>query len=212
MNILLNEELRADFITECKNLLLFDSVYDRVIDSLDSIAAEAQANQALSQASLVRLLDQTLSQIVQSDERVTAEREQLFDWHQRVMKMPKGSEFFRTVEEWKKLSFAHLADALFVVVTHVFSVLTPSLIAAEREGKTYQGKIAPRNIGRRKDFWNRLDMAYNDLQMQDVLRLIRNDHRFTYNDIIEQFFDDWEPCFDDLLSSDPALFLVLEFP
>ena len=55
-------------------------------------------------------------------------------------------------------------------------------------------------------------MAYNDLQMQDVLRLIRNDHRFTYNDIIEQFFDDWEPCFDDLLSSDPCSFPGLEFP
>ena len=49
-------------------------------------------------------------------------------------------------------------------------------------------------------------MAYNDLQMQDVLRLIRKDHQFTYNDIIEQFFDDWEPCFDDLLSSDPCSF------
>ena len=206
LDILLNEELRADFITECKNLLLFDSVYDRVIDSLDSIAAEAQANQALSQASLVRLLDQTMTQVVQSQESVATERERFFDWHQRVMKMPKGAEFFRTVEEWKKLSFAHLADALFVVVTHVFSVLTPSLIAAERDTKTYQGKIAPRNIGRRKDFWNRLDMAYNDLQMQDVLRLIRSDHRFTYNDIIEQFFDGWEPCFDDLLSSDPCSF------
>ncbi|MEC9132811.1 MAG: biotin carboxylase N-terminal domain-containing protein, partial [Pseudomonadota bacterium] len=202
----LNEELRADFILECKNLLLFDSVYDRVIDSLDSVAAEAQASQALSQASLVRLLDQTLTQVMGTDEPVSAAREQLFDWHQRVMKMPKGVEFFRTVEEWKKLSFAHLADALFVVVTHVFGVLTPSLIGAERDGKTYQGKIAPRNIGRRKDFWNRLDMAYNDLQMQDVLRLIRKDHQFTYNDIIEQFFEDWEPCFDDLLSSDPCSF------
>ena len=206
LDILLNEELRADFILECKNLLLFDSVYDRVIDSLDSVAAEAQASQALSQASLVRLLDQTLTQVMGTDEPVSAAREQLFDWHQRVMKMPKGVEFFRTVEEWKKLSFAHLADALFVVVTHVFGVLTPSLIAAERDGKTYQGKIAPRNIGRRKDFWNRLDMAYNDLQMQDVLRLIRKDHQFTYNDIIEQFFEDWEPCFDDLLSSDPCSF------
>ena len=206
LDILLNEELRADFILECQNLLLFDSVYDRVIDSLDSVAAEAQANQALSQASLVRLLDQTLTQVMGADEPISAAREQLFDWHQRIMKMPKGVEFFRTVEEWKKLSFAHLADALFVVVTHVFGVLTPSLIAAERDGKTYQGKIAPRNIGRRKDFWNRLDMAYNDLQMQDVLRLIRKDHQFTYNDIIEQFFDDWEPCFDDLLSSDPCSF------
>ena len=206
LDILLNEELRADFILECQNLLLFDSVYDRVIDSLDSVAAEAQASQALSQASLVRLLDQTLTQVMGADEPISAAREQLFDWHQRIMKMPKGVEFFRTVEEWKKLSFAHLADALFVVVTHVFGVLTPSLIGAERDGKTYQGKIAPRNIGRRKDFWNRLDMAYNDLQMQDVLRLIRKDHQFTYNDIIEQFFDDWEPCFDDLLSSDPCSF------
>jgi len=49
-------------------------------------------------------------------------------------------------------------------------------------------------------------MAYNDLQMQDVLRLVRSDRRFTYNDIIEQFFDRWEPCFDDLLSSDPCSF------
>ena len=62
LDILLNEELRADFILECQNLLLFDSVYDAVIGSLDSIAAEAQANQALSQASLSRLLDQTLGQ------------------------------------------------------------------------------------------------------------------------------------------------------
>ena len=202
LDILLNEELRADFILECQNLLLFDSVYDAVIGSLDSIAAEAQANQALSQASLSRLLDQTLGQGADAG----AARQRLFDWHQRVIKMPKGADFFRAVEEWKKLSFAHLADALFVVVTHVFSVLTHSLITSERDGKTYQGKIAPRNIGRRKDFWNRLDMAYNDLQMQDVLRVIRSDRRFTYNDIIEQFFDRWEPCFDDLLSSDPCSF------
>ncbi|MBK88227.1 MAG: carbamoyl-phosphate synthase large subunit [Gammaproteobacteria bacterium] len=205
LDVLLNEELRADFILECQNLLLFDSVYDSVIDNLDSIAAEAQASQALSQASLTRLLDQTLDQETLS-ENPEAARQRLFDWHQRIMKMSKGVEFFRAVEEWKKLSFAHLADALFVVVTHVFSVLTHSLISSERDGKAYQGKIAPRNIGRRKDFWNRLDMAYNDLQMQDVLRVIRNDNPFTYNDIIEQFFEDWEPRFDDLLSSDPCSF------
>ena len=205
LDVLLNEELRADFILECQNLLRFDSVYDSVIGSLDSIAAEAQASQALSQASLTRLLDQTMAQVTASEGADVA-RQRLFDWHQRVMKMPKGVEFFRAVEEWKKLSFAHLADALFVVVTHLFSVLTHSLISSERDGKAYQGKIAPRNIGRRKDFWNRLDMAYNDLQMQDVLRGIRNEQRFTYNDIIEQFFDRWEPRFDDLLSSDPCSF------
>ena len=61
----------------------------------------------------------------------------------------------------EEAQFCAPGDALFVVVTHVFSVLTPSLIAAEREGKTYQGKVR-RNIGRRKDFGTR--MAYNDLR------------------------------------------------
>jgi hypothetical protein len=133
-------------------------------------------------------------------------KNQLFDWYQRILKMPKGSEFFRTVEEWKKLSFAHLADALFVIVTYFFSTLFNSYVVAERDGKSYQGRITPRNIGRRKDFWNRLDMAYNDLQMQGVLRKVKANNKFGYQDIIDRYFDQWENRYDDLLSSDPCSF------
>ncbi|MEM7003706.1 MAG: biotin carboxylase N-terminal domain-containing protein [Pseudomonadota bacterium] len=216
LDVLLDEELRADFIRECENLLLFDSVYDQVIANLDTIAEEAKDGQQLSEDALSQLVDTTLGlaasgvtlNSVYADIRPSAEqlREQMIDWYLRVQKMPKGGDFFRQVEEWKKLSFPHLADALFVVVTYVFDTLLQSYISSQRDGKSYQGRIAPRNIGRRKDFWNRLDMAYNDLLMQNVLRQQKNTHRFGYQDIIDRYFEQFEPRFDDLLSSDPCEF------
>jgi len=216
LDVLLDDELRVDFMRECENLLLFDSVYDQIIANLDSIAAEAQSAQSLSQESLSQLIETTLklasSGLVlgaaDTPEKLSVDvlREQIIDWYLRVNKMPKGGEFFRQVEEWKKLSFPHLADALFVVVTHLFESLLGSYIAAVREGKNYQGRIAPKNIGRRKDFWNKLNMAYNDLLMQNVLRANKSSHQFTYTDIIDRYFDEWESRFDDLLSSDPCSF------
>lgn len=216
LDVLLDDELRSDFIRECENLLLFDSVYDNVLANLDSIAEEAKTDQALSQESLAQLIDTTLS-LASSGVTLSSTtdavkpsvdqlRDQLFDWYLRIDRMPKGDEFYRQVEEWKKLSFPHLADALFVVVTYLFETLLSAHIEATRQGKTYQGRIAPRNIGRRKDFWNRLEMAYNDLLMQNVLRQQRNSNRFGYQDIIERFFTDFEPRFDELLSSDPCSF------
>jgi len=216
LDVLLDDELRSDFMRECENLLLFDSVYDQIIANLDSIAAEAQSAQALSKEALSQLIETTVNLASsgltlgaageQAKPPVAVLREQIIDWYLRVNKMPKGGEFFRQVEEWKKTSFPHLADALFVVVTHLFESLLSSYIAAERDGKNYQGRIAPKNIGRRKDFWNRLNMAYNDLLMQNVLRMNKNQHRFDYQDLIDRYFDDWESRFDDLLSSDPCSF------
>lgn len=221
LDVLLSEELRDDFVTECENLLLFDSVYDQIIANLDTIAAEAQANQSLSKEALSGLLDTTVELAAQgvtlgprvtdagdenADDPVAAIRTQLEDWYKRMLAAPKGAEFFRQVEEWKKTSFPHLSDALFVVVTYLFENLLNAFIASEREGKAYQGRIAPRNIGRRKDFWNRLNMAYRDLQMQNVLREQRNRNRFDWPDFIEQYFEDFEQRYTDLLSSDPCTF------
>jgi len=217
LDVLLDGELRHDFIRECESLLLFDSVYDQILSNLDSIAEEAQSAQTLSQDSLSQLIETTLNlaasgitlgSVPEGGAKPDADqlRNQIFDWYLRVRKMPKGSDFFRAVEEWKKLSFPHLADALFVVVTHLFENLISSFVAAVRDGKTYQGRIAPKNIGRRKDFWNRLNFAYNDLLLQNVLRRQSNENRFGYQEFIDMYFDDWESKFDDLLSSDPCSF------
>ncbi|MEM8768321.1 MAG: carboxyl transferase domain-containing protein, partial [Pseudomonadota bacterium] len=218
LDVLVEDELRADFIRECENLLLFDSVYDQIIANLDVIAEEAQASQALSRESLSELIDSTLrfaaagvtfggdAGQVDARGREVVLSEQMTDWYLRIHRMPKNTEFFRAVEEWKKVAFPHLSDALFVVVTHLFESLLLSFIGAERDGKTYQGRIAPKNIGRRKDFWNRLNMAYRDLRMQNVLRDVKNQKQTGYARFIDRFMVDFEERFADLLSSDPRTF------
>ena len=216
LDILLDEELRQDFLVECENLLVFDSVYNQVVANLDTIASEAQGVQSLSKGTLSALISSAVSgfwrdhQLESSHEfssgEINGKIDRFFDWYQRVTKMPKGANFFVVVEEWKRLSFPHLADALFVVVTHIFQNLLSSYIDSLRDDKAYQGRIAPRLIGRRKDFWNRLNIAYSDLLMQNVLVEEKQKNRFSYQDLINNYFDNWEGKFDDLLSTDPCSF------
>ncbi|MBX3706458.1 MAG: ATP-grasp domain-containing protein [Pseudomonadales bacterium] len=218
LDVLTAEDLRADFVIECENLLLFDSIYDQIIANLDSIAEEAQSRQALSRGSLAQLLDTTVNL---ASRGVTAGsmplgidqaefgrrlRKQFNDWYLRIIRMSKGTDFFRAVEEWKKVTFPHLSDTLFVVVTHLFEGLLYSYIQSERDGKSYNGRIAPKNIGRKKDFWNRLNIAYRDLQIQNVLRKFKNQGSVGYRRFIETFFTGFEEKYSDLLSSDPCSF------
>jgi acetyl/propionyl-CoA carboxylase alpha subunit len=218
LDVLVADELRADFIIECENLLLFDSIYDQIIANLDSIAEEARSRQAISRGSLAQLLDTTVNLAARgvtvgsmpadlSKEEVGRRlRKQFNDWYVRIIRMPRGNDFFRAVEEWKKVSFPHLSDTLFVVVTHLFEGLLYSFVQSERDGKAYNGRIAPKNIGRKKDFWNRLNIAYRDLQIQNVLRQFKNQGSGGYRRFIETYFDAFEEKYSELLSSDPCSF------
>ncbi len=219
LDVLVEDELREDFIRECENLLLFDSVYDQIIANLDGIAEEAQATQALSKDSLGKLIRGTLglaaSGVTLGGEDLAGESasvresvlyQQMTDWYLRVQRMPKNTEFFRSVEEWKKVAFPYLSDALLVVVTHLFESLLLSYIQSERDGKNYQGRIAPKNIGRKKDFWNRLNMAYRDLRINNVLRDTKNEKQTGYQRFIDTFVKNFEEYYADLLSSDPRSF------
>jgi acetyl/propionyl-CoA carboxylase alpha subunit/acetyl-CoA carboxylase alpha subunit len=219
LDVLVSDDLRRDFVTECENLLLFDSVYDQIIANLDSIAEEAQSRQALAKTSLAQLIDTTLGLAAtgvtlggrgSGEPAETSEtaklRRQFIDWYLRIARMPKGADFFRAVEEWKKAVFPHLSDTLFVVVTHLFDSLLLSFVQSEREGKAYNGRIAPKNIGRRKDFWNRLNIAYRDLLIQNVLRDAKNRRTTGYKAFVDTFFSAFDERDADLLSSDPCEF------
>ena len=84
LDLLLNEELRADFISECEDLLIFDTVYDHFLGSLASIASEAQVDKALSQASLSSLLDEALQSHFSEGEHSSDQRTRFFDWLERI--------------------------------------------------------------------------------------------------------------------------------
>ena len=212
LDILLNEELRADFASECENLLLFDRVYDAILANLDSIAKEAGSTHSLSRESVQKLIDAALKVAVKdegfrdSNASVDEMRQRLFDWYQRVSAQPRASAFFRAVEEWKQTAFPHVSDALFVVVTFLFERLLGSYLRARLEGRRYEGRISPRSIGRRKDFWNRLSNAYRDLLIQNVLTSYKRRRDTGHDRFIAEFFDDFNELYGDLLSSDPCEF------
>ncbi len=218
VDVLLDDDLRDDFIVECENLMVFDAAYDHVIDQLGSIADEARSNRALSQNTVARLLDEALTkashgnpalhpraQESEAEHRARLQG-QFFAWSRRVVAHAGSNGFFRAVEEWKRTAHPYIADSLLVVVTFFFERLVGALDAAVNGGKRYNGQIAPRRIGRRKDFWNRLSIAYRDLLIQATLDRLKRLGRTTPEAFIERYFDAFEELNADLLSSDPVHF------
>ena len=208
VDVVLHDDLRADFAKECENLLLFDGVYDHIVANLDSIAREAESSRALSRESLKRLIEAALGRAVKDEPREALDRirTQFFDWYQRTSSQPRSSRFFHAVEEWKKNTSAHISDTLFVIVTFLFEKLIAAYLQAEWDGRRYDGRIAPRNIGRRKDFWNRLIQAYRDLLIRNVLQGYKRANATGFGAFIERFFDDFEERDGNLISSDPHRF------
>jgi acetyl/propionyl-CoA carboxylase alpha subunit len=216
VDVLLDDDLRADFVAECENLLLFDAIYDQIIEHLDMVAEEAESTRALSKRTLKGLMDEAIAKAAReasdgtpgdarpgSGERLS---HQFYAWYQRVSGMPRAAEFIRAVEEWKKSSFPHLSDTLFVVVTFLFERLLGLYLASEQDRRRYDGRISPRAIGRRKDFWNRLTIAYRDLRIQQLTEAFKARKGTSYSDFIGRFFRDFEELYSDLLSSDPCEF------
>ena len=212
LDVVLEEDLREDFAAECQNLLLFDSIYDYIVANLDSIAAQARSQRSLSQDSLRRLIEAALEQAIDSDATehrqalVERCRTRFFDWYNGISNMSRSGRFFHDVEEWKKVASPHVSDTLFVVVTFLFEKLLDSHLQAEWDQKRYDGRIAPRNIGRRKDFWNRLNQAYRDLQIRAVLQKHKRSGNTGFQVFIESFFDGFEELDAELISSDPHRF------
>ena len=213
LDILLDEDLRDDFIEECRSFLLFDAVYDGIIDSLDSIAEEAERTRGLSKATVGELLrgvfDDAAARVAgDASGGVSVEklRTGFFDWFLRLDDTRGSSDFLRAVEEWKKSAFPELSDTLFVVVTFLFEKLLVSWLHSEWDGKRYDGHLSPRNIGRKKDFWNRLTIAYRDLRIQDALTGFKRRKATAPSAFVEAFFTDFDELFPDLLSSDPCEF------
>ena len=210
VDVVLQEELRADFARECENFLLFDQVYDHIIANLESIAQEAESTRSLSKSSLSRLIETALSEAAKGldadPDAATRFGAQFFDWYGRTSKMPRSNRFFRDVEEWKKNAASHVSDTLFVVVTFLFEKLLASYLQSEWEGRRYDGTISPRNIGRRKDFWNRLVQAYRDLLIRETLQRHKRAKATGYTAFVDRFFTDFEELNGDLMSSDPHRF------
>ena len=198
------DDLRTDFISISENLIMFGNLYDYVIRNLGTIAKEAKETHSLSYDAVSSLINNGLA-YANKHSKSENHKVEFADWFQYFIASNNRVEFLKQVEEWKKHSFPRLSDTLFVIVTFFFEKLLTEYYTSNEETE-YVGRINPYSIGRRKDFWNRLTIAYFDLLIQDVLDDYKKQKLTNSNAFIERFFHDFEEINDHLMTSDPVKF------
>lgn len=214
VDVLELDELRLDFVKEIRNFQLLDAVYDQLLSRLVQIAEQAQRTQSLDRQTVEELISATFSAALQTvepnheldDSGVRKRQTEFLDWFRQLAKSRLSKSFFATVEEWKKLIHSHLSDTLFVVVKEFFESLLTDFVDTELNAGKFSGNIRPKNIGRRRDFWNRLQIAYRDLQIQETLNNYKRLKLTGHQAFLNRFFDNFEEYDRDLLSSDPCDF------
>ncbi|GAA6133547.1 hypothetical protein NBRC116188_03360 [Oceaniserpentilla sp. 4NH20-0058] len=204
LDAVLLDDLRSEFISISQNLIMFGALYDYVIRNLGVIAKEAKETHSLSYTAVSDLLNKGL-EYTNNLSIAENHKEEFANWFKFFMESGSRGDFLKQVEEWKKHSFPRLSDTLFVIVTFFFDKLLAEFYGA-KDGTEYNGRINPYSIGRKKDFWNRLTIAYFDLLIQDVLDDVKKQKTTGSQAIIDRFFNDFEEVNANLMTSDPVQF------
>ncbi len=217
LQIVSDPEVKEEFAHECRNLLLFDLLYDQLILELKSVAREAMETNQISRESVGRLLEASLSAAVETAsknpiwraEGETADqeelRESLHQWIKRLGRHRRRAELLKAVADWKKAAYPQVSEPLFGLITFFFDRLLQNFYYVESYGGRYDGSIRPRNIGI-KDFWSRLDRAYKDLLLQEVLTDVKRRQRILPQTVLDEFFEGATELNRDLMTADPVSF------
>jgi acetyl/propionyl-CoA carboxylase alpha subunit/acetyl-CoA carboxylase beta subunit len=210
LDVLLDEDIRDDFVQECQNLITFGYVYDNLVGDLVSVAKQAHESRTLSANFISDLLDRSITAVLaeQNFANITeAElKERFATWIGELANTGKSGGFMKSVEEWIRVVHRDKSDTLFVVISFFFEKLLPEYYAATSSSKRYEGKVEPVRIGRRKDFWNRLTIAYRDLLFHEVLTKEKRSRRTTADTIIERFVENFDELNETLMSANPVAF------
>ena len=210
LDLLRTTEINQSFQENFQNILLFDLLYDQVIEVLPTIANELKGTNQISQKSVEQLFEQTVEGAMQEFEKNSLQldsnsvRSHFFKWLASFIDRKDCDEVLGTISEWKRVVFPRMSPPLFGVVRYYFSGLLPSLYAAQQGKGKFQGKITPRNIGI-KDFWNRLDQSYKDLLINNLLREYKSTV-ITSSKVIGHYFKDFKELHADRITSNPAKF------
>ncbi|WP_412486303.1 biotin carboxylase N-terminal domain-containing protein [Shewanella chilikensis] len=206
LDVVVNEELREDFIWQCYNILIFNALYDNVVGNLASIAKEAMMAKSLSRQSVDGLLHKSIDRAISTQDTAN-DKSKFYKWLKYFMSQSNRAELLTKTEQWKSVGFPQLNDSLFVILTYFFERLLPEYFDSEEDKGKYTGAINPVRIGRRKDFWNRLTMGYQDLLIQKVLRDEKKAGNMTWENIIAKFFKNFDEINGDKMSAN-----LLNFP
>ncbi|HKI99944.1 MAG TPA: biotin carboxylase N-terminal domain-containing protein, partial [bacterium] len=203
--------VREHFPDIVKNLVLFDVLYDKLVENLPSIASELKDTNRITQETMEGLLDKAFRQATGSVQSILGqtssaqEHPEFFVWLEEFISRRDFETLMRQVSEWKRMAFPRLSEPLFGILTYYFTHLLPSFYEAMRGEKRFDGRINPRNIGI-KDFWNRLNQAYRDLMLQNLLADQKKRQAITPKMVLDAVFTNFEELFEDVITNDPVNF------
>ncbi|HIG39824.1 MAG TPA: ATP-grasp domain-containing protein [Gammaproteobacteria bacterium] len=210
LDVVLDEDIHSDFMLECQNLIVFSYVYENLITDLSSVARQAHESRTLSMEFIEQLLDRSVKELTSQAEFADIGEEEIkkrfSGWVVELASRSRSASFLKSVEEWIRVVHKDKSDTLFVVVSFFFEKLLPEYYAAKSGEKRYEGKVEPVRIGRRKDFWNRLTIAYRDLLFNEILTREKRSGRTSFENLKERFIENFEELNDDLLSANPVSF------
>jgi len=127
-------------------------------------------------------------------------------WLNHFVKYDQRGAFLSDVEEWKRVNFPRMSDSLLVLITYFFETLVPRYIDAQMNSKSYSGQINPGRIGKRKDFWNQLNIAYQDLMVQRVLSSYKRQKLTTVEAFKENLFTEFNETNANKMTANPVSF------
>ncbi|MDX1515520.1 MAG: biotin carboxylase N-terminal domain-containing protein [Woeseiaceae bacterium] len=215
-DLVFHAELSKPLQVTFTNMLIFDSLYDSIVNGFADIAAEARSTHEISEQSLHELLDRSLAHATTqitgtprepgSGDWLNENTLTFSEWIRYFVRFGGRGDFLKEVEEWKRVAFTRLSDALLVLITFIFETLLPSFLAAQESHGRYEGEIRPTRIGKRKDFWNQLDIAYNDVLVQNLLDELKRQKLASVAAIRDQFLTDFEELDANLMTVDPVGF------
>ncbi|MYM61829.1 biotin carboxylase N-terminal domain-containing protein [Pseudomaricurvus sp. HS19] len=205
LDIVLHRDLRLDFIQQCRNLLIFDALYDNVVANLPSIAREAMESRSLSKKSVSDLLEASLNSVLMESGDAKKERKTFEQWLKYLANHGGRGDLLTKVEAWKNIGFPQMNESLFVILTYFFETLLPEYYSS-LNGGTFKGLITPVRIGRKKDFWNRLTMGYRDLLLQRLLRSVKKSSTPQPETILSTYFSNFAEFHADSTSANPVNF------
>ena len=211
LGTLLVPAVRERFPEMVKNLVLFDVLYDKLVENLPSIANELKDTNRITQETMEDMLDKAFRQATGSVQNILGsmtsaqDHPEFFAWLEEFISRRDFESVMRQVSEWKRMAFPRLSEPLFGILTYYFTHLLPSFYEAMRGEKRFDGRINPRNIGI-KDFWNRLAQAYRDLLIQNLLAAQKKRIAVTPKMVLDEVFTNFEELFDDIITTDPVNF------
>lgn len=204
--------LKETLLDHFRDILVFDALYNNIVDNFGDIAEESKAFQSLSQETLQRILNTSLEKVANvagkiSDDAVESDiKEEFAKWLNHFVKYDQRGTFLSNVEEWKRVNFPRMSDSLLVLITYIFETLVPRLMDAQISGKSFNGQINPWRIGKRKDFWNQLNIAYQDLLIQRVLTNLKRQKLSTVDAFKSRFFTSFEETHANKMTANPVQF------